>query len=180
MKPGEFIKEFIAKDGKHITIRALDICDIEGMLAHINNLVDEDAFLIINTKTDYISELEFVTEKIKSMLYGDALAIVAIAEGKFVAEADIRRGIGRANEIGSLGIAIAKEYRGIGLGKELMTLLLDLAKKDNYKVIKLGVYSPNITAKRLYEKVGFKVAGKIPYSKMKDKYMDEIIMYKEL
>lgn len=181
MKPGEFIKDFVSKDGKHIKIRAIDICDVEGLLTLINQLVDEDALIEVNTKVDYGSEIDYVAGKVNALLSGSEIAVVAIVDNKLVAEADITRGMGRSIDVGNMGISIANEYRGIGLGNELMKLILDLAKKDNYKIAKLEVFSINTAARGLYEKLGFKVVGIIPNTcKIKGRYIDYVIMYREI
>jgi RimJ/RimL family protein N-acetyltransferase len=55
-----------------------------------------------------------------------------------------------------------KEYRGTGIGTELMRVLLDLGKNVlKSKVAKLNVYEPNKRAKHVYEKIGFKEVGRI-------------------
>ena len=52
-------------------------------------------------------------------------------------------------------IMIHPEYQGEGLGSKIMKEYIDLAKKSNKK-IKIKVYKEN-PAKRLYERLGFKI-----------------------
>lgn len=56
-----------------------------------------------------------------------------------------------------LGIAIAENYRNLGLGKELIRFLIDYAKAAQIKFIKLAVDFDNAVAIMLYEKFGFKL-----------------------
>ena len=59
---------------------------------------------------------------------------------------------------------------------------MDAAKKYlKIKIAELSVYSNNIIAQKLYKKIGFVYAGKIPRSiKQGRKFVDNIIMYKVL
>jgi len=61
--------------------------------------------------------------------------------------------------VGSLGIAITKAYRGQGIGEQLLTQALDLAKARGLTRIELTVREHNIPAIRLYEKKGFVIEG---------------------
>lgn len=56
-----------------------------------------------------------------------------------------------------LGMAILSEYRGQGIGKQLMSSLFELARSRGYLALSLSVDPRNISALRLYEKNGFKL-----------------------
>lgn len=181
MEPRYFIEEFTGKDKKRIIIRTIDVCDTGGLLKFINDLVDEDAPIEINHKTDYASESEYTANKVKSLIFGNEISIVAVDGEDIAGEADIKNGNGRSYGIGNIGISIAKEYRGIGLGLEMMNVLLRLSKNSGeYRIATLDVFSNNLPAKNLYEKIGFKVAGVVPkFCKIGNSYVDDIRMYKE-
>ena len=55
----------------------------------------------------------------------------------------------------SFAISLYKEYRGKGIGTELMKQMLELLGKDGFKRASLAVQKANY-AVRMYEKVGFK------------------------
>ena len=56
----------------------------------------------------------------------------------------------------SFAISLYKEYRGKGIGTELMRRMLGLLKEQGYKKASLAVQKANY-AVRMYEKVGFKI-----------------------
>ena len=56
----------------------------------------------------------------------------------------------------SFAISLYKEYRGRGIGTELMRRMLGLLKEQGYKKASLAVQKANY-AVRMYEKVGFKI-----------------------
>lgn len=57
-------------------------------------------------------------------------------------------------------VAIHPEYRGKGLGEYLMNSLIEGCKSLKCNSITLEVRESNLPALKLYEKLGFKVAGK--------------------
>ena len=57
-------------------------------------------------------------------------------------------------------VAIHPDYRGNGLGKYLMNSLIEGCISQNCNSITLEVWESNLPALKLYDKLGFKVAGK--------------------
>ena len=55
----------------------------------------------------------------------------------------------------SFAISLYKEYRGKGIGTELMRKMLELLRKDGYLKASLAVQKANYAVK-MYEKVGFR------------------------
>ncbi|AUM96945.1 TPA: GNAT family N-acetyltransferase [Clostridium botulinum] len=84
----------------------------------------------------------------------------------------------RTRHTASLGMMVHKAYQGTGIGKKLMSEILDLA--DNWLMlvrIELGVFTDNEKAIKLYEKFGFKIEGTKKYAAIKNgRYADEYIM----
>lgn len=56
-------------------------------------------------------------------------------------------------------ISVAEEFRGKGIGSQLLDALPKLALRDQKKTIGLSVDRGNPNAKRLYERKGFQVVG---------------------
>lgn len=63
----------------------------------------------------------------------------------------------------SLGMAIADDFQGQGLGKKLIKHLIDFSVKKKTKKIWLTVYADNARAIKLYKKYGFEVEGIFMY-----------------
>ncbi len=90
---------------------------------------------------------------------------------------------GRSSHIANCGYIVKKEYRGKGLGLYLGKYSIDIAKELGYKSIIFNlVFSENIAAIKLWEKLGFKIIGTIPDAVKKDdkNFQDAYIMYKQL
>ena len=60
------------------------------------------------------------------------------------------------DETPSFAISVLKEYRGRGIGTELMRKMLELLKAEGYKRASLAVQKANY-AVRMYKKVGFEI-----------------------
>ncbi|MDE6761062.1 MAG: GNAT family N-acetyltransferase [Lachnospiraceae bacterium] len=58
----------------------------------------------------------------------------------------------------SFAISLYKEYRGYGIGTELMKRMLEELKKRGYKKASLSVQKRNYAA-RMYQKIGFEIIG---------------------
>jgi RimJ/RimL family protein N-acetyltransferase len=85
-----------------------------------------------------------------------AVQFVAIAGGRIVGWCDI---IPHAWEgfrhSGRLGMGIAPEFRGEGLGRRLLDATMRAARESGLTRIELEVFSSNTKAIRLYERYGF-------------------------
>ena len=60
------------------------------------------------------------------------------------------------NETPSLAISLYKEYRGQGIGTNMMKEMLSLLKTHGYKCVSLSVQKANYAAK-MYRKIGFEI-----------------------
>jgi ribosomal protein S18 acetylase RimI-like enzyme len=76
------------------------------------------------------------------------------------------------------GMYVASEHRGKGVGRLLLTSLIDrLAAFPHISTIRLGVTETQQPARRLYESVGFQVVGKAEEGIVVDaRRYDELIM----
>jgi ribosomal protein S18 acetylase RimI-like enzyme len=113
------------------------------------------------------------------MIRGDAIAVVAEVEGRVVGICDIHR-LRPNSELshnGVLGIAVKKEYRNRGIGKDLIKMVLELSRRK-FEMIRLEVFTVNSAAISLYRKLGFKEYGVSPSAvKRGDRYYDLLMMY---
>jgi L-amino acid N-acyltransferase YncA len=101
-------------------------------------------------------------------------------EGQIVGYASIEESIwDMSRHVCELGIAILPEFRGIGVGSALVDSIIETATKLGFEKITLSVFHTNKNAISLYKKFGFKSVGrKKRQFKLRDRYVDEIIMEK--
>lgn len=89
----------------------------------------------------------------------DDFALVAEIEGKIIGAVWIRimYDYGHIDdETPSLAISLYKEYRGRGIGTEMMKEMLSLLKTHGYKRVSLSVQKANYAAE-MYRKIGFDI-----------------------
>jgi ribosomal protein S18 acetylase RimI-like enzyme len=78
---------------------------------------------------------------------------------------------------GVLGMGVAKEHRGRGVGRALMEATLADARSKGFKRIELSVRVDNERAKGLYEKFGFVTEGRMRRHTLVDgAYQDSWLM----
>jgi len=89
------------------------------------------------------------------------VSLVAIQAGAVVAQGSLEQFSRiRRSHSGALGMAVALEWQGQGIGRQLLTGLLDVA--DNWmklRRVELSVYADNQAAIALYRKLGFEDEG---------------------
>lgn len=61
---------------------------------------------------------------------------------------------------GEIGMAVAREWRGRGVGSALMTAAVEWARERGVHKLSLGVFAHNRSAIALYEKFGFVEEGR--------------------
>jgi len=178
------IKEF---GNKKIMIRemsAKDLKNVKGFQDYINSLIEEDAQILFDKKFSIKQERKALEDMIRKIKAHKRVFLYAEADGLIVGFVHVEAGRGRKSHIGSYGIAIREDYRGVGIGKYLTTEVIRLAKKKlkpEPKIISLTVFPDNKPAIKLYEKFGFKKVATIPDQlEYKGKLIDEIVMLKYL
>ena len=90
---------------------------------------------------------------------------------------------GRAKQVANAGFIVAPDWRNKGLGWLLGATMLAYAKQLGYRSVIFNlVFSENVAARRLWDKLGFKELGVIPGSVRKNDgaYQDSIIMFRSL
>ena len=90
---------------------------------------------------------------------------------------------GRAKHVANAGFIVAPEWRNRGLGWLLGAVMLDYAKSLGYRSVLFNlVFSENHVARRLWEKLGFRVIGTIPGAVRRNDgtYQDALIMFRSL
>ncbi len=130
---------------------------IEGFHAAVDIVAKEKKYLPVFEAPPIESTVEFVKNNIKK----GYSQFVALSEGKVVGWCDIFPKSQRLMvcHVGSVGMGILPEWRGKGIGKELIKAVLESAKEKKLVRIELTVRENNVSAVSLYKKVGFEVEG---------------------
>ena len=172
------------KKGKDILIRYPEIGDLEKLLNFINELSDERTFIRYQGEHETKeSEEEWLKGRLEEIDNKKTVHLLAFSDNKLVGATEIHLRDKTEKHLGDFGITVARMFRGEGIGKNLMDLIIKEAIKElsGLRIITLEVFSTNDIAKKLYKKLGFIEYGLLPNGIIRDgKFEDAILMYKNI
>jgi len=165
--PGKIVAKITLKDGSSAVIRYPKWEDLESLLEYTNTISNEDTFILMSgEETTFSGQAGYLAGVIDQINNGFGVTVLVISKNKVIGLCDInkiRPNRIRVSHRAALGISIAKDYRGFGIGKILLTETIEQAKLTltGLKMLELTVFEINTKAVNLYQKLGFKIVGKI-------------------
>ncbi|MES0879565.1 GNAT family N-acetyltransferase [Roseibium sp. SCP14] len=139
----------------------------EGLHIRAESPADAEAITALQNMPGYRAgtmRMPYPREKdVKSQIEnrsGEVVSLVAVQEGIIVASAGFTRFSGRRIHAAIMGIGVHDDYTGRGIGRALMSELLEVADNwMNIRRLELTVFTDNVPAIRLYERAGFEIEG---------------------
>lgn len=166
-----------------LTVRQPRMSDANELMSYYNSLVRENVDILSNKKVTLKEEREKLKKMMADIKAGKRVILIALRNKQVASMVDVGLLKGKSMHVGVLGISVARDYRGRGLGKKLMQLIIEFAqeKLKGLEVIELEVFRRNKPAIHLYKTMGFKKVGVRPkVMKSEGEYHDSIIMHKWL
>lgn len=165
-----------------VVLRLVKPDDLQAMTDYANQLSKEDTFVSLSGEQFTLEEekkhLDSFLDKMKKQT---GLLLVAFVNDMLVGITDLTCLERRSKHVGKIGLSIKKEYRGEGIGKEMLVSLCELAKQMDLRMVELGCFANNTSACALYKKVGFVEVGRIPEELFyKGEYVDCLMFAKKL
>ncbi|MCL4335426.1 MAG: GNAT family N-acetyltransferase [Candidatus Thermoplasmatota archaeon] len=158
-------------DGDYL-IRKAKPSDAKGIIDCMQGVMDEKIYLV--------SEYYLLTEKAQQdhIRSPDDLTLVCEHGKRIVGVLTLQRGIFKKNRhVGTLGIAITKGYRHMGLGTRMIKSAIKWAREQGIEKVCLEVFSSNLNAIEAYKKIGFTVEGsKSRQFIIEGEYVDDVFM----
>ncbi|MFC2174284.1 GNAT family N-acetyltransferase [archaeon] len=151
-------KEIGLKDGRTVLVRDLQPNeDVIGITNFFNGLIEEKAFLVYDEKQSPEEEADWLRGQMSEIEAGRLISWRVLLDGRHVGGVNAQQGKWKERGNVEVGIALAKEVRGQGLGHELMSLMIEAAKeKWSPHHLFLRANPQNKAALKLYEDLGFK------------------------
>ncbi len=179
-----YYQKIILKNGETAILRNGTKTDGEAAFENFNLTHAETDDLLSYPDENSMTAAEegrFLEEKTASK---NEVEIVAIVDGQVVGMAGIEA-VGAKYKVchrAEFGIAIAKAYWSLGLGKAMTEACVACAKQAGYTQLELDVVSENKSAIALYKKVGFVEYGRNPrgFNSRLNGYQELIYMRMEL
>lgn len=166
---------------KNINIRKAVINDAEKLLDFFKQVGSEIDFLMMDENGVGMTteqEVEHL-KQYDNPKYGFYLVATnevgdIIGQSAITQEYPARK---KAEHIYGFGIAILKEYWGLGIATQMMEKLINHAKQIGVARLELHVRTINTSAINLYKKFGFEIEGTLKKcNKVGNEYQDEYIM----
>ena len=137
----QYEKSVLLKNNKECCIRNAVGDDAQEVL---------DIFLLTHEQTDFLASDRDVY-------------LCAVVDGHIVGTAGVgSMGSNKIRHRAELGVAVDKDFCGIGIGRALIAACIDCAKKAGYSQLELEVVSENSHAIALYKSMGFVEFGRNP------------------
>jgi RimJ/RimL family protein N-acetyltransferase len=189
LKARRAFRKFTLGDGRRVVLREADSGDLDKLLAYINGLVHEkkrdessQLFTGFESRLTRRQEAEWLNELSRRVKEGDKISVLAEVDGVVAGNGDVTRGsYGETRHHGHLGLTVREAYRGLGIGREMVRVLLAEARRQGLKTVDVEFLSTNKATIHVYEKAGFKRAGTIPGKVSRNgTFVDSLIMARRL
>jgi len=177
--------EIVLKDGRKCILRTAEIADAQEMLAFRIKSISETDFLLQYPEEmadyDIEKQLKFINRMIESP---NDIMYTAVVDGRIAGTGQITFNTRiKLKHRASIGIALLKEYWGLGIGSRIFNEIIKAAMgRNDVLQLELEVIEGNERAMALYKKFGFEIVAEIPDAiRLKDGTMlKEITMQKRL
>lgn len=156
-----------------VLIRPIRTEDYQGFNQTLGVVAREKRYLAFLDAPPMEGTRSFVEGNIKN---GNP-QFVAEDDGKIVGWCDVCRHSRPVSlHVGTLGIGLLPDYRGKGLGRQLMQATMDAAIANGMTRIELTVREDNANAILLYKSLGFEIEGLIRKSHLVDGVYENVYL----
>lgn len=147
------------KDGKEVTIRALESKDLDRLLAFYRSLPLEDRRYL---RVD-VTDRKVVAERIRFIEKGQVFRIIALYKDRIVADGALElSGEDWRRHQGEVRVIVARPFRRKGLGTIMIRELYFLAAARNVATIVAKMMRPQKEAQHIFHRLGFREEALLP------------------
>lgn len=141
------------KDGTKVQIRELHLDDLDRLMQFYSSLPPEDRrYLRID-----VTDRKKVEQRIKLIETGNVFRLVAVVGDEIIADGALElSGEEWRKHQGELRVIVARPFQHKGLGMIMVRELYFLAAEKNVELIVVKMMDPQVAAKRIFRKLGFK------------------------
>lgn len=177
--------DFISKKGKSIHVRSAVKDDGSDVLQAMIEIAETTHF-ILSTADDFRKKSRTDQEAFleRALLHPKSFFMIAIHNARVIATSDfVGYKDSKRGHRGAFGISVHQDYRGEGIGKRMMEIIIHEASKfPELKFIELDVMEPNLPAFEMYKKFGFEVVHTTPraYQLSEGNFVSNVMMRFEI
>ncbi|NUC73542.1 GNAT family N-acetyltransferase [Haloterrigena sp. SYSU A558-1] len=172
-------REEFTTDDVDVTIRAARQEDLSGIVGAMRQVVEEMTYIEAETVAD---ELDHENVLLRRNEYESRLFFVATVDNEVVGWAHLHLpNLEKLSHTAELTVGVLEEYRGLGVGSQLLDRALEWARSQGHEKVYQSVPSSNEAAIEFFEDRGWIVeAVREDHYKLEDEYIDEVMMAIEL
>ncbi|HEX6128606.1 MAG TPA: GNAT family protein [Candidatus Limnocylindria bacterium] len=165
-----------ARDGRRWTLRPARPTDSRGLARLFAAVRGEGRWLLTPpSAVSEPSEAFFIGEMIRG---GGGLALVAESDGEVIGNVLVsleRNAV--SSHVGTLSIVIAKGWRDVGIGSDMVRSAQDWCREHGLEKLALAVFPDNERAIAVYERSGFVREGlRRRQYRVEGEFRDELLM----
>lgn len=148
-------KEIELKDGRKVTIRPMTKEDGSDLLTFFRSLREVDR---MNMRDD-VTNPEVVQKWVDNLDYDYVFPLLAIDEGRIVADASIHRNThGWSKHVGQIRVSVHYDLQGKGLGYHMAREIFVIAHSMEIDKVLAEMMDNQTGAIKVFEKLGFQMA----------------------
>ena len=156
---------FKLRDGRAALLRSPREDEAAALLAYVSQVAGETDFMM-RYPEEYA---DFTLERERAFLRAanespNQVMLVCAADGKLVGSCQLlfRTGL-KDRHRARVAIGILREYWSLGIGTQMFRTMLDMARaRGGVRQVELDFIEGNDRARRLYERMGFRITGVMP------------------
>lgn len=154
-------RELVLSNASNITLRKITTADIQSFFEFTHYIYNHLNKYTIDIPNEFSNDITLEKMRIAKYDNNKNLLLGAFYENKLIGVLDfLSNKRARVNHWGNFGISIHEDFQNYGIGKQMITMLIDWAKQNGQtKMICLSVHSTNVRAIHLYKQLGFKEYG---------------------
>lgn len=154
---------YTLKNSKNLIVRKASVEDTEEILNISNEVAGETTNLSYSSGEYYMTYDQQYAYISRTRDSRNSCFLVGVLDGKIIGSLTfLSSSRKRLEHRGEMGIAVLKNFWGLGVGKSLMECFLKWARQNGVtRKVDLLVREDNIPAISLYIKYGFQIEGKI-------------------
>ena len=168
--------------GEDTIIRYVDHDDAPALLEYINALSRERTFITMQgEQVTLAQEQDWLERCLAEGTRDDGIHLVVVVGSRVVGVGGLSRRSGVQRHVATLGISLAADVRGVGLGSRLLDQVLREGERhlNGLRIMQLDVFGTNARARVLYEKHGFVEYGRLSGAILHlGAYVDNVSMYR--
>ncbi|MCA1024857.1 GNAT family N-acetyltransferase [Cytobacillus kochii] len=157
-------------------IKELSVDDAKQLVQLMKDVEASSPYMLMEA-----GERTLTVEGAEAIINRDHITVIGAEDGERLIGYTlvIKETVRRKKHCASIVVGVHKDYRGMGVGGQLLQAVLAWANQEAIMRIELTVVSENEAALALYKKIGFEVEGVKRRSLLMDgEYYDEYYMGK--